>query len=266
MSVWLLAVCRVSEAVSSCPSSSCSSVVSSHQQVESSRSDVAEMTETKLLSSLPNTSVDNLSPWQHSSINGSLSVLRHHQNSPDHSPLRMHRPDPSPYHVRTIDRSPLRQQQTAAARSTVFAHCPLASGRSASIWQTGHASLQHSNGLSVPDNERMDVWMDEMPLNLCTTQQLTNVDSRRRILTSGKKLVNTVMCLVTSVCLWCLSFYLWKHAASSVIWYAVHRQSIWVKVIGRGQGHKEWKNLSVYPVQAQTFEYLDLQTSFLVYR
>jgi len=154
------------------------------------RGDADETREVKLLKCLPNTSVENRSLWQqHQSMNGGVPVPRHRHNSPDHSPRRLHRSDASPYHVRMMDRSPLNQQP--AERSILLTQSP--HGGFSNSWNLGSSySSYQRNGLISAD-ERMDT-SDEMPLNLSTgvrscassAQQFANVDSRRRILTSGK--------------------------------------------------------------------------------
>jgi len=127
---------------------------------------------------------DDRSSWQHTSVNGCQ-----HRESPDHSPRRLHGSDLGPYHARTTDRSPLRQH--TAGRS-VHAQSPL--GRWHAVHGSPYCSSDLTNGLVSGDSERMDT-SDEMPLNLTTrvgscapsTQQSANFDSRRRILTSGRR-------------------------------------------------------------------------------
>ena len=154
----------------------------------SSRGNADETREAKLL---PNTAVGNRLLWQqHNSMNGSVPVSRHRHDSPDHSPRRLHRPDPGPYHIKMMDHSPLRQP---AERGILLAQAPL--GGFSNSWNLGssYSSYQRNGLISSADNERMDM-SDEMPLNLSTgvrssassPQQFASVDSRRRILTSGK--------------------------------------------------------------------------------
>lgn len=200
----LMNVCSVGAEIASSSASvmTASSAVHRHHQQQqqpqhnadtgstSWRGDADEMRESKLL---PNTAaVDNRSLWQqHNSMNGSVPVSRHRHDSPDHSPRRLHRPDPSPYHVRMMDHSPLRQQP--AERGILLAQAPL--GGFSNSWNLGssYSSYQRNGLISSTDNERMDT-SDEMPLNLSTgvrssassPQQFASVNSRRRILTSGK--------------------------------------------------------------------------------
>jgi len=139
------------------------------------RVDDDERTDAKLMKCL----VDSCSVWQTDNLNGSMSTAGHPRNSPDHCSRRILRPDSSPYHVRMMDRSPLRQQ--IADRSMPLGRCP-------SSWQTQLGSSFERNGLVSLDH--MDT-SDDMPLNLSTgvrsfTHQSTNFDNRCGILTSGE--------------------------------------------------------------------------------
>jgi len=182
-------------ALSSSSSSSAmtsSQTVSTHQQQQQHSVDIESVSNSEewLLKSLPNSSVSISSQWQHNSMNGSQPASQHRHNSPSHSPRRLNRPDPGPYHVRTMDRSPLR-------RETGRTSSPL--GRCTGSWRPGHGSIGSStymycqvdqrNGLvSSLDHEQMDT--SDKPLNLSTRVPNylppTNIDSRRRILTSGE--------------------------------------------------------------------------------
>lgn len=140
------------------------------------RIDDDERTDAKLLKC----SADICPTWQLGSLNGILPVSCLSRGSPESR--RVHRPDSSPYHVRTMDRSPLQQQM--AGQSMPLGRCP------DSVHPPVGLSYERNGLLLSADNDRMDT-SDDMPLNLSTgvrssVQESANVDNRRRIFTSGE--------------------------------------------------------------------------------
>jgi len=185
-----MVVCSISTATSSSAITSSQSVPvpQDHQQQQQPecqrgvtigsvrlRVDDDKRTDAKLMKC----SADSCPTGQLGSLNGILPISSHLHNSPEKR--RVHRSDMSPYHSMTIDTL---RQQTAGQRMPL-GWCP-------GSWQLqfGSSSYERNGLLPSSDNDRMDT-SDDMPLNLSTgvrssMHQSTNVDSRRKIFTSGE--------------------------------------------------------------------------------